>query len=69
MSKWDIEAKTMNSAILYFEQIERRDRERFIYHLVHRYFPTGQFQPDIRERIDFSLLEDKGGIAQCTKIL
>lgn len=43
--EWDAEAKAMNTACLYFEGADERARERFIYHLVHRYFPVGEFKP------------------------
>ena len=43
--EWDIEAKAMNEVFLYFEKVDDRARERFIYHLCHRYFPEGEFRP------------------------
>ena len=54
MSEWDAESKAMNEACLYLEQSDQWARQRFIYHLVHRYFPTGEFRPTKRIELDFS---------------
>ena len=46
MSEWDAEAKAMNEACLYLEQADQRARERFMFHLTHRFFPNGRFEAE-----------------------
>ena len=45
MDLTDPEARALNAVAIYFETVEERVKERFIYHLVHRYFPKGNFFP------------------------
>ena len=46
--KLDPEVQAMNEAINYMEKADGRTRERYIHHLVHRYFPKGSFVPEKR---------------------
>jgi hypothetical protein len=39
----DLEAQAMDSAMRYLNMAADRDRERFMYHLQHKYFPNGNF--------------------------
>ena len=41
----DPEAEALAVAFLYLDGADDRQRERFMYHLTHRYFPEGQFVP------------------------
>ena len=41
----DPEIMALAEAFSYLDKAEDRDRERFIYHLNHKYFPEGEFNP------------------------
>lgn len=43
--EFDPEACVLAHVIVYMNDSDERSRERLILHLVHRYFPTGTFQP------------------------
>ena len=53
--KMDKEVKAMHEAINYMEESDKRSKERFIHHLVHRYFPDGRFNPK-EQTIDIEML-------------
>ena len=57
----DPEAEAMAHAFLYLDGAEERCRERYMFHLTHRYFPEGMFQPKQHE-INFDDLNIKRDI-------
>tara|TARA_Y100000593_G_C4224646_1_gene293762 strand:- start:723 stop:905 length:183 start_codon:yes stop_codon:yes gene_type:complete len=50
----DKEILAMNAAVDYLDKADERQKERFIFHLTHRYFPEGEFTP---KRYHFDLSE------------
>ena len=48
----DGEILALSHAVAFMETSDERGRERFIYHLVHRYFPDGRFQPVSTEKFE-----------------
>lgn len=46
--KMDKEVKAMHEAISYMVDCDERGRERFVYHLTHRFFPDGELRPRVK---------------------
>lgn len=45
INEWDNEACILSHSMEYMNDADERARERLIFTLVHRYFPTGSFEP------------------------
>ena len=66
MTKRDAEAEAMEVAINYLKKSDWRTRERFMFHLVHRFFPKRRFEPKRYENI--SIFANGKGLLESSRL-